>query len=425
MQEEIFSITRLNDEIKRLLEHNPTFRNLFVQGEISNYKAHASGHHYMTLKDEGAAINAVLFRSDAIRLRFRLENGMKVIARGRVSSFPKSGQVQLYVSDMMPDGTGALHIAFEQLKRKLYEEGLFELEHKRTLPSLPTVIALITSPTGAAVHDMIRILRRRWPLAKVQVYPALVQGNEAPADLCRALHEVNQQGEADIIIIGRGGGSLEDLWAFNHESVARAVYASKIPIVSAVGHEPDVTIVDYVADLRAPTPSGAAELITPDKNEIQAFLKKTNTALRTGLSHTILIQRQNYKALMRRISLRTPHHIITEKRRMLVQSRERLELRSPKYKIQDKRAELLYNMEKLQNIFLQYIDGKRMYLTENIATLDALSPLRVLLRGYAVALNTQGQTVKDSSTLAPNEEISLRFAQGGAICRIIKIKEEA
>ena len=259
----VYSVTQLNQEIKGLLESNPTFRNVFVQGEISNYKQHTSGHHYMTLKDEGGAINAVMFRGDAARLRFRLQNGMKVIARGRVSSFPKTGQVQLYMADLMPDGAGALHMAFEQLKSRLYMEGLFAQEHKKEIPQMPETIALITSPTGAAVRDMIRILGRRWPLAKIEVWPVLVQGARAPADIAQTIALANVYGSADVIIVGRGGGSLEDLWAFNEEIVARAIYDSKIPVISAVGHEPDVTIADFVADLRAPTPSGAAELAVP------------------------------------------------------------------------------------------------------------------------------------------------------------------
>lgn len=268
----IYTVTQLNQEIKSLLESNPSFFNLFVRGEISNYKPHPSGHHYMTIKDEGAAIQAVMFRSDAAKLRFRLQNGMKVVARGRISSFPKSGQVQLYLADMMPDGAGALHMQFEQLKEKLYAEGLFDPMHKRQIPPFPERIGLVTSPSGAAIRDMLRILARRWPMARIELYPSLVQGNAAPADLVRALQLANQKGTAEVLVIGRGGGSLEDLWAFNEECVARAIYESRIPVVSAVGHEPDVTISDFVADLRAPTPSGAAELIAPNAEDCTATL---------------------------------------------------------------------------------------------------------------------------------------------------------
>ena len=246
----IYTVSQLNNEIKDLLDAVPGYRNLLVQGEISNYKAHSSGHHYLTLKDRDAAINAVMFRSDAMRLKFRLENGMKVIVRARVSSFPRTGAVQLYISEIIPDGAGALNVAFEQLKAKLAAEGLFAESRKKPIPPCPMSIALVTSPTGAAVRDMIRILGRRWPLAKVVLYPAQVQGQGAAESIARAIALANAIGEADVILCGRGGGSMEDLWAFNEEVTARAIAASEIPVISAVGHEPDVTIADFVADLR-------------------------------------------------------------------------------------------------------------------------------------------------------------------------------
>ena len=255
----IYTVSQLNNEIKDLLDTIPGYRGLMAQGEISNYKAHSSGHHYMTLKDENAAINAVMFRSDAMRLKFRLQNGMKVIVKARVSSFPRTGAVQLYISEIIPDGAGALNLAFEQLKAKLQAEGLFSERYKKSIPTCPNSIALVTSPTGAAVRDMIRILGRRWPLAKVVLYPAQVQGQGAAESIARAIALANAIGEADVILCGRGGGSMEDLWAFNEEVTARAIFASEIPVISAVGHEPDFTIADFVADLRAPTPSGAAE----------------------------------------------------------------------------------------------------------------------------------------------------------------------
>ena len=278
----IYTVSQLNNEIKDLLDAVPGYRSLLVQGEISNYKAHSSGHHYMTLKDRDAAINAVMFRSDAMRLKFRLENGMKVIVRARVSSFPRTGAVQLYISEIIPDGAGALNVAFEQLKAKLQAEGLFAEAHKKPIPACPSSIALVTSPTGAAVRDMIRILGRRWPLARVVLYPAQVQGQGAAESIARALALANAIGEADVILCGRGGGSMEDLWAFNEEVTARAIYASEIPVISAVGHEPDVTIADFVADLRAPTPSGAAELAVPDRADWKATLEMLDARLRAA-----------------------------------------------------------------------------------------------------------------------------------------------
>lgn len=424
MQSDIYSVTRLNTEIKGMLESNPVFRNVFVQGEISNYKAHSSGHHYMTLKDDGAAINAVLFRSDAVRLRFRPENGMKVIARGRVSSFPKSGQVQLYLADMMPDGAGALHLAFEQLKQRLQAEGLFAQAHKRILPRMPETIALVTSPTGAAVHDMLRILARRWPLARIQLYPALVQGADAAADLRRALRLANTQGQADVIIIGRGGGSLEDLWAFNDEGLARDIYASSIPVVSAVGHEPDVTISDFVADLRAPTPSGAAELVTPDGTDVRAFLLQSDAVLGRGLARAIERSRKQFAGMQERFALRTPQHAIVDKRMLLAHQVERLLLRSPQYTIARKRERLSMLSEQVHKLSFEQIENRRSRLARGVTALDALSPLKVLTRGYAVALDKQGTAVRDSASLHIGDTLQVRFAQGEALCRVEETRED-
>ena len=283
----VYTVTQVNQTIKLLLENTAAFRGLYVQGEISNFKAHSSGHYYFTLKDAQAALSVVMFRSDAARLRFRPENGMKVLARGRISSYPKSGQVQLYAADMMPDGIGALTIAFEQLKQRLYEEGLFDTEHKKPIPAFPSTIALVTSPTGAAIRDMLRILERRYPVAKIQIFPVLVQGKQAAASIAQALEDVNRRGEADLIITGRGGGSLEDLWAFNEEIVARAIYYSDIPVVSAVGHEPDVTISDFVADARASTPSNAAELCVPDRIELHRLLLSQNAEMTSAVQNRL------------------------------------------------------------------------------------------------------------------------------------------
>ena len=312
----IYSVTQLSQEIKNLLESRADFRNIFVQGEISNYKQHTSGHHYMTLKDAGGAISAVLFRTDAQRLRFQLANGMKVIARGRVSSFPKTGQVQLYLADLMPDGAGALHLAFEQRKEKLYREGLFDAAHKKPLPSMPETIALVTSPTGAAVHDMLRILARRFPLARVQIWGVLVQGDKAGESIARAIKAVNAHGQAQVMVVGRGGGSLEgSFWAFNEEVVARAIFASKIPVVSAVGHEPDVTISDFTADLRAPTPSGAAELIVPDCAELRLQLDRQLERLAHAVRKQLTETRTRTAVLVERLGRYAPAQYAAEQRR--------------------------------------------------------------------------------------------------------------
>lgn len=421
----VYSVTRLNNEIKDLLDAVPGYRNLLVQGEISNYKAHSSGHHYMTLKDEGAAINAVMFRSDALRLKFRLENGMKVIVRARVSSFPRTGQVQLYISEVIPDGAGALSLAFEQLKRKLQAEGLFDPAHKKPIPTCPQRIALVTSPTGAAVRDMIRILGRRWPLAKVTLYPAQVQGQGAAESIARALMLANAVGEADVILCGRGGGSMEDLWAFNEEVVARAIYDSDIPVISAVGHEPDVTIADFVADLRAPTPSGAAELAVPDRAEYALSVRTLDTRLHTVAHKQIEARRQRLTALQERLELRTPANYIAEKRLLLDQMTDRLCAALPA-RLTREEQKLTVLRQRLLTAGQGGLHRRRLRFAQTVATLDAISPLRVLARGYAVATRgKRGAVVTDAAALKAGDTLHIRFAKGAANCRVTDTEEEA
>lgn len=421
----VYSVTRLNNEIKDLLDAVPGYRNLLVQGEISNYKAHSSGHHYMTLKDEGASINAVMFRSDAMRLKFRLENGMKVIVRARVSSFPRTGQVQLYISEVIPDGAGALNLAFEQLKRKLQAEGLFDPAHKKPIPSCPQRIALVTSPTGAAVRDMIRILGRRWPLAKVTLYPAQVQGQGAAESIARALMLANAIGEADVILCGRGGGSMEDLWAFNEEVVARAIYGSAIPVISAVGHEPDVTIADFAADLRAPTPSGAAELAVPDRAEYALSVRTLDTRLRTAAHKQLQIRHQRLTALQERLELRTPVKYIAEKRLLLDQMADRLCAALPA-RLTREEQKLTMLRQRLLTAGQGGLHRRRLRFAQTVATLDAISPLRVLARGYAVATKgRRGAVVTDAAALKAGDTLHIRFAKGAANCRVTDTEEEA
>lgn len=421
----VYSVTRLNNEIKDLLDAVPGYRNLLVQGEISNYKAHSSGHHYMTLKDEGASINAVMFRSDALRLKFRLENGMKVIVRARVSSFPRTGQVQLYISEVIPDGAGALSLAFEQLKRKLQAEGLFDPAHKKPIPTCPQRIALVTSPTGAAVRDMIRILGRRWPLAKVTLYPAQVQGQGAAESIARALLLANAVGEADVILCGRGGGSMEDLWAFNEEVVARAIYDSDIPVISAVGHEPDVTIADFVADLRAPTPSGAAELAVPDRAEYALSARTLDTRLRTAAHKQLQIRRQRLTTLQERLELRTPANYIAEKRLLLDQMTDRLCAALPA-RLTREEQKLTVLCQRLLTAGQGSLHKRRLRFAQTVATLDAISPLRVLARGYAVATRgKRGAVVTDAAALEVGDTLHIRFAKGAANCRVTDTEEEA
>lgn len=401
MERAVYTVTQVNNEIKGMLEGNPAFRNIFVQGEISNLKHHSSGHKYLSLKDSGGVLSAVMFRSDAGRLRFRPENGMKVIARGRISAYPKYGQYQLYIADMMPDGIGALAAAFEQLKQRLYQEGLFDEERKQPIPSLPRTIALVTSPTGAAVRDMLRILRRRFPLARVVIYPTAVQGEQAAPQIAQAIDGCNRDALADVMIVGRGGGSLEDLWAFNEEIVARAIVRSNIPVISAVGHEPDVTIADFAADLRASTPSNAAELCVPDQLELRRLLRGVQMQLASDMQD-----------------------VLRRKRAQLESVEQRRGMQSPQNYIQDKRFALAQTTDKLEGQMRAQLEGCRQMLVQQVVQLDAFSPLKVLARGYSIVENEDGTVVSSSAKVRKNEKLFIRMAKGGVECTVDRIRRK-
>jgi len=388
------SVTQLTQYIKLLLDRDEILSQVCVRGELSNYKAHSSGHQYFTLKDEGAVISCVMFRSDAMRMRFRPESGMKVILYGRVSLFPKSGQYQIYVTAMQPDGVGALAVAFEQLKTRLHEEGLFDAAHKKPLPSYPRRIALVTSPTGAAVRDMIRILGRRWPMAEVLVCPVRVQGEGAAQEIAAMLSYVDKYQLADVIITGRGGGSLEDLWAFNEECVARAIWQCQTPVISAVGHEPDVTISDFVADLRAATPSNAAELAVPDGDALQGFLRQLKLRMEQAESQRISHLRQRLERLAKSRVMTRPEAYLQQQELHLEMLRQRLEHAG--------QVALQKNTQRFR---------------QAAAKLDALSPLKVLGRGYAMATLDE-QVVRSVEQLSPGETIAVSFSDGTAQCRV-------
>ena len=388
------SVTQLTQYIKLLLDRDEILSQVCVRGELSNYKAHSSGHQYFTLKDEGAVISCVMFRSDAMRMRFRPESGMKVILYGRVSLFPKSGQYQIYVTAMQPDGVGALAVAFEQLKTRLHEEGLFDAAHKKPLPSYPRRIALVTSPTGAAVRDMIRILGRRWPMAEVLVCPVRVQGEGAAEEVAAMLSYVDRHRLADVIITGRGGGSLEDLWAFNEECVARAIWQCQTPVISAVGHEPDVTISDFVADLRAATPSNAAELAVPDGEALQGFLRQLKLRMEQAESQRIRHLRQRLERLAKSRVMTRPEVYLQQQELHLEMLRQRLEHAG--------QVTLQKNTQRFR---------------QAAAKLDALSPLKVLGRGYAMATLDE-QVVRSVEQLSPGETIAVSFSDGTAQCRV-------
>ena len=395
------SVTQLTQYIKLLLDRDEILSQACVRGELSNYKIHSSGHHYFTLKDEGAVISCVMFRSDAMRLRFRPETGMKVILSGRVSLFPKSGQYQIYVSHMQPDGVGDLAVAFEQLKKKLSAEGLFDPARKKPLPLYPGTVALVTSPTGAAVQDMIRILGRRWPLARVLVCPVRVQGAGAAEEIAAMLDYVDGHDLADVIITGRGGGSMEDLWAFNEEIVARAIARCDIPVISAVGHEPDVTIADFAADVRAATPSNGAEIAVCDQSELRDALGQLTVRLT--------------RAQDRRISA------LTDRLNRLKVSPV---MRSPEGAIQQRELLLELLRQRLEHAGTRRFQQEEQRLARLAGRLDALSPLKVLARGYALASREDGTVIRAAGELTPGEPIRLRLGQGSARCTVDTIEKE-
>ena len=392
------SVTELNGCIKGLIESDERFFDVYVRGELSNYKIYPSGHHYFTLKDSESSLRCVMFRSSASKLRFRPENGMGVTVRGRISVYTRDGAYQLVSTGIMPEGAGDLQVAFEQLKAKLEKEGLFDERYKKPLPKFPDRIAIITSSAGAAVHDMLRILGRRWPMTEAVLLPVRVQGVEAPPEIAGAIRYANEFKVADLIITGRGGGSIEDLWAFNDERVARAIFASEIPVISAVGHEPDVTISDYVADRRASTPSNAAEIAVPDWREIYDVLSgfeiRADQAMRKKLTRlSDRLETLKTKRVM------TDHMVQIEDRRMRL---DRL------------RDEL--TAAQTDNLSLHH----RRYIAL-AASLDAMSPLRVLSRGYSIASGADGTVVKSVSELSEGEKIRLRLSDGSASCVVDKI----
>lgn len=392
----IYTVSQVNQYIKALLDRDRELTALYVGGEISNYKAYPSGHHYFSLKDGEGAIRCVMFKREAMSLRFRPENGMKVIAFGRVAVFPRDGQYQLYCTSLTPEGVGDLHLAFEQLKQKLYAEGLFDPAHKKPIPRFPKRIALITSAAGAAVRDMLRILGARWPMAEVFLLPVRVQGTEAPGELCAAIAWANRHQVADLIITGRGGGSMEDLWAFNDENVACTIYHSAIPVISAVGHEPDVTIADFVADLRAATPSNAAELAVPDQNEVAVWLRQMEGRLAQAMGQKLERARKDLDRAARCRALQDPMNYVD-----------------------DKRMVLDYQREKLAAGLNAALNRERQRFGQLASKLDALSPLKVLGRGYAIPRKGDGGVVRSVSDVTPGDQLKLRVADGEISCQVV------
>lgn len=397
----VLSVSQLNRYIKMNFDADENLANIFISGEISNFTNHyRTGHLYFTLKDDSAAVRAVMFNSSAKRLKFMPEDGMKVIARGRVSVYEASGQYQLYVDDMQPDGVGALNLAYEQLKEKLQKEGLFSELHKKPLPPYPEKVGVITSPTGAAVRDIINVLGRRFPYAEIVFCPVLVQGEGAHLQLTDAVNLFNSERAADVIIIGRGGGSIEDLWEFNDEGLARAVYNSEIPVISAVGHETDFTICDFVADMRAPTPSAAAELAVPDANELQYALSALKNRMFLNVSSGIADRRSRLEYLTSKRALKSPDEMLSNRSQRLDTA-----------------------FSKMLSSYENRIGGKKVEFISAATALSKLDPMSVLMRGFAFVSDKNGKNVYSSQALAKGDKINVRFHDGSAVCEVKEITQ--
>lgn len=403
-ERQVFTVTALNEYIKMKLETDEALMRVFIRGEISNFTNHKSGHFYFTVKDETSRIAAVMFRSSASKLAFIPENGMKVIVGGRVSAYVRDGQYQIYVDTLEPDGVGALYIAYEQLKAKLGAEGLFDEAKKKPLPRYPMRIGVITSPTGAAIRDIINILGRRFPIAEVVLYPSLVQGESAAPQLIEGLRYFNEKKNVNVIIIGRGGGSLEDLWAFNSEALVREVAASELPVISAVGHEIDFTLCDFAADRRAPTPSAAAELAVPERYELKRKLGNVTARLELLEGKKLELLRSTLERMKKSRALTDPRNFID-----------------------DKRMALGITEDKLYNRITFLLERKKSALAGKTAKLDAMNPLSVLSRGYGAAFASDGTVIRSAAQVEKGSDISLMLSDGtvrATVCDIVMNEKE-
>lgn len=441
------TVTALTKYIKRKFDADPHLQDIFLKGEISNLKQHSSGHIYLTLKDDRSRILAVMFAGNARGMKFVPENGMKVIVRGEISVYEASGQYQIYIKEMKPDGIGELFLAYEQLKKKLEAEGLFRLDFKKTLPSFPRTIGIVTSPTGAAIRDIITTIKRRYPIGSMIVFPALVQGENAGRSIAEAIRTANRQGNIDVLIVGRGGGSIEELWAFNEEQVARAIFESEIPVISAVGHETDFTIADYVADLRAPTPTGAAELAVPHIEELLERVLQRQGRLIRAMKEKFSFQKGRLERIQRSYAFRYPRRLYEQKleqvdrltesltrgtSRMavlkgerLVQADRRLRRSSPVQLLGEAAAVHERTKRELARAMAQILLAKKAEFGKTVASLEALSPLKIMERGYSLAYSEDGQLIKTTRQAAIGEQVTIRLADGGLLCTIDKKLEES
>ncbi|GEL06905.1 exodeoxyribonuclease VII large subunit [Salisediminibacterium halotolerans] len=440
MTPDFWTVSQLNYKVKYLLDTETSLQNVWLRAEISNFKHHSRGHMYFTLKDGKARVSSVMFAGNNRYMKFRPEDGMNVLVRGSVSVYEPYGQYQLYVKEMQPDGIGNLYLAYEKLKEKLEKKGYFLEEHKKAIPKMPASIAVITSPTGAAVRDIITTLTRRYPLAKVTLLPVAVQGEAAVSSIANAIHQANSAGRFDVIITGRGGGSLEELWAFNEEAVADAIYTSSVPVISAVGHESDVTISDFVADLRAPTPTAAAELAVPSKEELTQFLYDRTERLKRAMTSQLETGKERLNTLSSAYAFRYPKQLIEQKEQdldrlyetlvrevkrtvsaeneRLLQFDKRLQQLHPAAKIQEERDRLIRNQENLQRQINDHLKEKKHLLAMQMSKLDLLSPLKLMERGYSLVYNDNNELVKSTSAAPDNSNIRIEVQDGQLYCRV-------
>lgn len=438
------SVTALTKYIKRKFDADPHLQDVMVKGEISNFKQHSSGHMYFTLKDERARMLAVMFTSYNRSMKFSPENGMKVLLTGDVTVYEQGGQYQIYVKSMQPDGIGDLYLAYEQLKERLEKEGLFSIEYKKPLPKYPATIGVITSPTGAAIRDIITTIKRRYPIAKIIILPAVVQGDNAPSSIVKAIEKANTMNEIDCLIVGRGGGSIEELWAFNEEKVARAIFSSTIPIISAVGHETDFTIADFVADLRAPTPTGAAELAVPHIDDLLERILVGQTRMMRVMKEKINFQRERLNRMERSYAFRYPRRMYEQKVEQVDKMTEQLDrgarklflIKREAYTGLNKRIERVHPKDLLQSSIQQHEKIKkelnramtRIYAAKEkdfqqmISTLEALSPLKIMDRGYSLVYDNKGELVKTVKGFSKEERIKVQMSDGSLLCEVVEIE---
>ena len=417
MNDRYITVSQLTKYIKYKIDNDIHLNEVFLKGEISNFKAHSRGHFYFTLKDEGSRINAIMFASSAKRMKFLPQDGMKVLVSGKVSVFEATGAYQIYVNDMLEDGIGNLYIAFEQLKQKLEKEGLFDPSKKKKIPRIPKRVGVVTAPTGAAIKDIISTIKRRWPLAEVYLFPSLVQGEEAAADIVRQI-QLSEQFDIDTLIVGRGGGSIEDLWPFNEEIVARAIYQCPIPVISAVGHEVDFTIADFVADLRAPTPTGAAELADPEVSDVQNYLNQLTIRLNKGMQNKIQSYRQSLNKLTSRYIFTNPISIYQTKEMRFDAILERF-----KYSMQQLFSKKEKEFLKIKNSYVlqqpyQLLEKRQNHYLQVLSKLETLSPLLTLKRGYAMA-KIDGKVITSCKKIKSGDSLDVEFQDGVIQTKVI------